>query len=118
MSVVVSVSPAGTLQQLDSQWTDFCEIWSFILSLSKICFIKILQKTDSLHEDLCKFDIARWIVLKMKKNFQTKVVEKKTPFMLSNFFQNIVPFIRCEKCGRDMSQMARIQGNYGKYTHS
>jgi len=46
ISVVVSVSPSGTMQQLDSKWTDFREIWFLDIYPKYVGKIQVSLKSD------------------------------------------------------------------------
>jgi hypothetical protein len=83
----VSVCPSLRMQHLGSHWTDLYEIWCFWFS--EIClrnshFIKYEKSSGTLHENLHKYMISRWICLRIK-NFSDKSCRENKKIMLSKF---------------------------------
>jgi hypothetical protein len=99
-SSCLSLRPSARMEQLGSHWTDFHEIWYFIIfrkSGRKFKFHQNLTKiTGTLQEDLCTFTkISRWTLLAMRNISDAICRENQnTNFMFNNVFTKILPFMR------------------------
>ena len=103
ISVCLSVQSI-CLEQLDSYWIDFHEIWYFRIEfVEKIfrCHSNQTRITGTLHEDVCMFVISCWILLCMRnisdKSCREEQIKTHISYSITSF-PKIMPFMGC--CGK------------------
>jgi hypothetical protein len=118
VSFIVSVCLFVRMEQLGSHWTYFHETLYWRIFRKYVEKIQVALKSDKNNEYftlrhvlIC---VISFILLRLKKIFQTKVVEKiKTHFLCSVtfFFSKIVPFVWW--CGKILQRRTVHRWQYG-----